>query len=536
VKSTFASLIGVFGVFCTLTTTAQTGVWNTNVAAISPRAFGAAATVGGKVYMAGGGTYSCGVNSILQAYDPATNVWVSLANMPSARYEFGAAELNGQFYAIGGNTGCGSPMRQVEAYNPVSNSWSSKALLPTAGWGVGVASVNGKIYVIGGVTNYVYCYDPAGNSWSQKSPVPAPSYAFGAVAVVNGIIYVIGGVGSPSGVFAYNPVADSWAVKASLPTSRNQGAAAALNGIIYVAGGNNSTGVVAAVAAYDTTTDAWSTVAPLPFRVYAASAAAINGRLYVMGGFDVNNATIGSVAVFTPPPVLTNIVVTPINPIIGIGTNQPFTATGNYDDGSSLVLTNGGPGSLWSSSSPTVAAINTNGLATGLTDGVTTITATSGSVSNNTTLTVVSPPAIATQPANHTVSPNGSVTLSVSATGGSLSYQWQFNGADIAGATGGSLTIANVTATNIGVYAVIVNNAAGSVISSFVTLASVDIKMFAGVIVNGPLGSNYLIQASASLLNGWTTLTNVALPTQPYIYIDYSSPTNTAQFYRATPQ
>src|SRR5260221_14585806 len=113
-KSTFASLIGVLGVFCTLTTTAQTGVWNTNVAAISPRAFGAAATVGGKVYMVGGGTYSCGGNSILQAYGPATKAWVGLANMPSARYEVGAAELNGEFYAIGRNTGGGSPMGNVQ--------------------------------------------------------------------------------------------------------------------------------------------------------------------------------------------------------------------------------------------------------------------------------------------------------------------------------------------------------------------------------------------------------------------------------------
>ena len=79
------------------------------------------------------------------------------------------------------------------------------------------------------------------------------------------------------------------------------------------------------------------------------------------------------------------------------------------------------------------------------------------------------------------------------------------------------------------------NNAAGSTTSLPVTLASVDIKMFAGVIVNGPLGSNYLIQATSNL-SSWTTLTNVALPTQPYIYIDYSSPTNRQQIYRAVPQ
>jgi hypothetical protein len=51
--------------------------------------------------------------------------------------------------------------------------------------------------------------------------------------------------------------------------------------------------------------------------------------------------------------------------------------------------------------------------------------------------------------------------------------------------------------------------------------------------VDGPLGSNYFIQAASNLTGNWTTLTNVALPSQPYIYIDYNSPTNAQQFYRA---
>jgi len=60
--------------------------------------------------------------------------------------------------------------------------------------------------------------------------------------------------------------------------------------------------------------------------------------------------------------------------------------------------------------------------------------------------------------------------------------------------------------------------------------------MFAGVIINGPLGSNYLIQASSNLQSAWRTLTHVTLPTQPYIYIDYSSQSNALQFYRTLPQ
>ncbi|HXC99088.1 MAG TPA: NHL repeat-containing protein [Verrucomicrobiae bacterium] len=67
---------------------------------------------------------------------------------------------------------------------------------------------------------------------------------------------------------------------------------------------------------------------------------------------------------------------------------------------------------------------------------------------------------------------------------------------------------------------------------------SVNIKMFAGVILNnGQIGSNYLIQAISNLsTTNWTTLTNVTLPSNPYIYIDYNSPTNSQQFYRAVEQ
>jgi len=161
--------------------------------------------------------------------------------------------------------------------------------------------VNGKLYVFDGSANYVYCYDPGSNGWSLKTPSPAQA-SFGAVAVVNGLIYIIGagGAGPQAGVYAYNPVADSWATKASMPTARYGCAGAAVNGIIYVAGGYSNTGAVATVEAYNPATDAWTTVTPLPFQVWGASAAVVNGTLYVIGGFDVSNATIGSVEAFTP--------------------------------------------------------------------------------------------------------------------------------------------------------------------------------------------------------------------------------------------
>jgi N-acetylneuraminic acid mutarotase len=65
--------------------------------------------------------------------------------------------------------------------------------------------------------------------------------------VINGILYVAGGVGSATAVEAYDPAADTWTTKAPMPTARAGAAAGVINGVLYVAGGNttnsNSTGL-----------------------------------------------------------------------------------------------------------------------------------------------------------------------------------------------------------------------------------------------------------------------------------------------------
>ena len=95
----------------------------------------------------------------------------------------------------------------------------------------------------------------------------------------------------------------------------------------------------------------------------------------------------------------------------------------------------------------------------------------------------------------------------------------------------------NGVASAQGIFASGLNNPIGLAFAPNTTL-SVKIKMFAGIILNnGNIGSNYLIQATANLsTSNWTTLTNVTLPSQPYIYIDYSSYTNSQQFYQVVPQ
>ena len=75
-------------------------------------------------------------------------------------------------------------------------------------------------------------------------------------------------------------------------------------------------------------------------------------------------------------------------------------------------------------------------------------------------------PIITTQPATQTAPVGSTVTFTVSALGTApLSYQWRLNGTHLSGATGTTLTLANVGLTQSGSYSVVVSNPSGSATS-----------------------------------------------------------------------
>jgi Bacterial Ig-like domain (group 2)/Kelch motif/Galactose oxidase, central domain len=90
--------------------------------------------------------------------------------------------------------------------------------------------------------------------------------------------------------------------------------------------------------------------------------------------------------------------VTPATPSVAKGLTQQFTATGTFSDGRTLDLSNS---VTWVSSSPAVATLSAAGLAQTLALGSTTVTATSGSVSNSTLFSVT-----AAVPVSLSVTPN----------------------------------------------------------------------------------------------------------------------------------
>lgn len=87
------------------------------------------------------------------------------------------------------------------------------------------------------------------------------------------------------------------------------------------------------------------------------------------------------------------------------------------------------------------------------------------------TAPVAQAPTIATQPAAQSVTAGQSATFTVKAGGDGLSYQWQRDGKEIAGATSDTYTLSNAqTGDNGAAFTVVVRNAGGSVTSNKATL------------------------------------------------------------------
>ncbi len=91
-------------------------------------------------------------------------------------------------------------------------------------------------------------------------------------------------------------------------------------------------------------------------------------------------------------------------------------------------------------------------------------------VTNSASLTVNQNVVVVTGPVSVTNCPGSSASFSVSATGTGLSYQWYKNGNALAGQTGSSLVLSNVSATDAGTYSVVVSDVCGNAVTNSASL------------------------------------------------------------------
>lgn len=154
------------------------------------------------------------------------------------------------------------------------------------------------------------------------------------------------------------------------------------------------------------------------------------------------------------------------------------------------------------------------------------------------------PPMITEQPQSQTVKVGANAAFTVAVTGTSpLSYQWQFDETNIAGATGSNYTRLNAQTNHAGSYRVVITNIAGLATSDPVLLTvnppqpaqfeSINLlpDQRVQLVLGGEVGCSYVIQGSTNLVH-WVELTNVFNASGTFEFIDLLATNQAQRFYR----
>jgi len=143
-----------------------------------------------KIYIFGGGT-DTGTSNRLYEYDPSTDQWLRLPDMPESKTT-GGRIVDGVLYVFGGYTGTTST--RIDAYDIQDSSWTFIANMP-----VGVSShasaVSGKyIWLVGSYDNLqlLAIFDTETNIFSQLSN-NMTGRRHAAAVVVDTNLYIYGG-------------------------------------------------------------------------------------------------------------------------------------------------------------------------------------------------------------------------------------------------------------------------------------------------------------------------------------------------------
>ncbi len=198
-----------------------------------------------------------------EVYDPVANTWTTLAPKPTLVTGAPSTVYNGEVYIFGGGYSHEGLEEQniydvVEAYNPATNTWRSVTNMPKKLQMFALATVGNKAYIMGGylpdedrMSEEVITFDFETGQWDTDSYEPFPtdrirgSRYSSAAPVVGGRIFLVGGMEANNAddswasnkVDIYDTTTNTWHVRTSLPVPLYQHLTVVLEDRIYVIGG-----------------------------------------------------------------------------------------------------------------------------------------------------------------------------------------------------------------------------------------------------------------------------------------------------------
>lgn len=149
------------------------------------------------------------ISSKNEVFDPETGTWLELALMPNPRHGMQECVINSKIYVLGGmgdSASMWNSLKSVEAYNPATNTWETIGEMPIARDGFGYSQQGNQIMITGGWCNTTsssglrsetYLFNPDSCSWIKSTDLPVKRGSF-AFATIGKRFYLIGGENASS--------------------------------------------------------------------------------------------------------------------------------------------------------------------------------------------------------------------------------------------------------------------------------------------------------------------------------------------------
>lgn len=287
------------------------GEWQTGSPAPEFHVEGGTAVVDGKLFVVSGfRDNSLNPSNRVDVYNPATNIWETVANPRRAtplETSHIQAAVDGQYIWIaGGFKGAhpSPPTNEVWQYDTVEDLWYAGPPLPEPRSSGFLVRAGRFLHYAGGTafdrntsyaSHWVLNLDNLAAGWQTAPDYPQARIHTSAIEV-GGLIYAVGGQFNHDNdpidlefVHAFSPITNNWTQKADLPLGRShfEPGTTQINGNIVIVGGRQNQdgfGQTDDITAYDTTTNTWSELPPLPVPLIAPVAAIIGDKLIVTNG------------------------------------------------------------------------------------------------------------------------------------------------------------------------------------------------------------------------------------------------------------
>jgi non-specific serine/threonine protein kinase len=158
----------------------------------------ASVAIDGRIYVVGGVVEGTRDPHAVWAYDIASGEWqTDIAPLPTEREHLTAVAADGHLIAVGGRKI--HQIGAVESYDPGTNVWTNLPEMPTPRGGNAIGLIGNKIHLTGGENlndNSTYAQhevlDLATMAWSRGPDIPTKRHGV-ASAVVDDRWFVIGG-------------------------------------------------------------------------------------------------------------------------------------------------------------------------------------------------------------------------------------------------------------------------------------------------------------------------------------------------------